>query len=106
MERDAIMALAWVKAEERRRATTSRSWEHDPWRGGFGPASPREHDRPRAQVVLGVQTAQGSTGVAALSPRIGSGSGGRSGVRERLSRRGLLKSPSFFNLRWRASGVV
>ncbi|CZR68425.1 uncharacterized protein PAC_18324 [Phialocephala subalpina] len=42
LQRDAMMALAWVQAEERRRAAASRGWQHDPWRGGFGPSGPRQ----------------------------------------------------------------
>jgi hypothetical protein len=36
------MVRAWVRAEEERRYMAmqqSRSWPHDPWRGGFGPPS-------------------------------------------------------------------
>jgi hypothetical protein len=39
VEREQMMVRAWVRAEEERRVLASRSWPHDPWRGGFGPPS-------------------------------------------------------------------
>jgi len=75
-EQDAIMAHAWRKAEERRRA--SKSWPNDPWRGGFGP--------PSSGVVFGTGRRDGGAG--ALNPRrIPSGD---DGVRGWLGRNGLV----------------
>ncbi|KUJ06401.1 uncharacterized protein LY89DRAFT_692528, partial [Mollisia scopiformis] len=105
---DAMMALAWVQAEERRRAATSRGWQHDPWRGGFGPSRPAERVRPAPVPALRVDTASAAP---ASSPRVEvqervvqerSGNG----LRERLGRRGLMKSQSIFNLKWRMRDVV
>jgi len=42
METEQRMVRAWARAEEERRYVAmqqSRSWPHDPWRGGFGPPS-------------------------------------------------------------------
>ncbi|KUJ08247.1 uncharacterized protein LY89DRAFT_742085 [Mollisia scopiformis] len=69
-ERDSMMAQAWLKAEERRRA--SRSWPSDPWRGGFGP--------PASDARYG--------GAGAFSPR--RVSSGEDGVRGWLGRNGLV----------------
>jgi hypothetical protein len=47
------MMRAWIRAEEERRFMAmqqSRSWPHDPWRGGFGPPS----GSVRADVGLGI----------------------------------------------------
>ncbi|KAE8446501.1 hypothetical protein EG329_011964 [Mollisiaceae sp. DMI_Dod_QoI] len=75
-ERDAIMAHAWMKAEERRRA--SRSWPNDPWRGGFGPPSSS----------VGYGTGRRDGGARALNPRrVPSGD---DGVRGWLGRNGLV----------------
>lgn len=113
-----MMALAWVQAEERRRAVTSRGWQHDPWRGGFGPSGSSERRVPivsvpvpvqalRVTPVLRVETAQvGGGDVVRESPRIEVQERSGNGLRERLGRRGLMKSQSIFNMRWRVRDVV
>jgi len=68
------MARAWMKAEERRKA--SLNWPNDPWRGGFGP--------PSSGVVFGRRDG----GVAAFNPR--KISNGEDGVRGWLGRNGLI----------------
>jgi len=68
------MARAWIKAEERRKA--SLNWPNDPWRGGFGP--------PSSGVVFGRRDG----GVAAFNPR--KVPNGEDGIRGWLGRNGLI----------------
>jgi hypothetical protein len=100
-----MMALAWVQAEERRRAAASRGWQQDPWRGGFGPSRPAERVRPvpvlRVETSLPAVISRTETPVRnEVSERSGTG------LRERLGRRGLMKSQSIFNLRWRVRDII
>lgn len=102
---DAMMALAWVQAEEGRRAAASRGWQQDPWRGGFGPSRPAERVRPVP--VLRVETA-----ISAAVPRTGTpvrnetSEWSGNGLRERLGRRLKSQSQSIFNLRQLVGNVV
>lgn len=74
--RDAVMTHAWMRADERRKA--SRNWPSDPWRGGFGPPNRGNNG------MLGRRDG----GVQALNPkRINSND---SGVRGWLGRNGLV----------------
>jgi hypothetical protein len=74
-ERRERMKRAWLKAEERRRA--SLNWPNDPWRGGFGP--------PSNGVIFGRRDG----GASALNPRRVSNS--EDGIRGWLGRNGLVR---------------
>ncbi len=67
MEREQRMVRAWIRAEEERRMAAlqnSRSWPHDPWRGGFGPPSSAGRE-----VGLGIGMAGGIAPRRVESPR-------------------------------------
>jgi len=73
---------AWVQAEERR--LQSRSWPHDPWRGGFGPPA------GDTQYVYVERTPRTAATDGATARRSRSGRG-EEGVRGWLSQNGLLR---------------
>jgi hypothetical protein len=79
VEREQRMVRAWIRAEEERRMAAlqnSRSWPHDPWRGGFGPPSSAGRE-----VGLGIGMAGGMAPRRVETPRPKTSRGGVQGVK-------------------------